>query len=188
MRLFRLSFPLLLLLALAGCDTAEDGGNGGETFPLPTPPNHRASFTYSVGTLMGGGTVDESASETSQDVINDDRFGPGDVASARIRSMSVELNMDQPLGGRVEVGQATLTLSAPGAPDRVVATASDFSMEITSTNVSLRRADLDVENADITEFLQQGTFTGTLTMQVDGATDGTYQFTVTFDVDIEVFV
>ncbi len=187
MRLFRLSFPLVLLLALAGCDSTTDG-DGGETFPLPTPPNHRASFTYSVGALTDGDNVSESASETSQDVINDSRFGPSDVASARIRSMSVELNMDFPGGESIMIDEAVLMLSAPGVSERVVARASDVMLQITTTNASLRRATLNVESADITQFLQEDTFTGTLTLQVGEAGEGNYQFTVTFDVDIEVFV
>lgn len=186
MRLFRLSFPLVLLLALAGCDTTDDGG--AETFPLPTPPNHRASFTYSVGAITDGETVSESANESSQEVINDSRFGPADVASARIRSMSVELNMDFPGGESIMIDEAVLALSASGVSERVVARASNVMLQITTTNANLRRATLNIESADIAAFLQEDTFTGTLTLDVGEAGDGNYQFTVTFDVDIEVFV
>lgn len=189
MTLFRRLLPLAFLipLVLSGCDTADTGGDG-DTFLLPTPPNHSASFVYSAGTLTADQMYSEGRPQSSQGVINDMRFGPSDVASARVRSGTVELNMDFPVGAdqAIMIDEATLTLSAPGVGDQIVARASDVSLSILTTNAQLRRATLDLSDADITEFVQQDSFTGTLTLRVGAAGTSSYQFTVTFDVDVEV--
>ncbi len=189
MTMLRRLLPLALFipLVLSGCDTADTGG---DTFPLPTPPNHRASFVYAAGTLAAGEVYSAGMPQSSQAVINDMRFTPADVASATVRSGTVELNMDFPGGGEnaIMIEEATLTLSAPGVSDQVVARASNFSLSILTTNAQLRRATLDLANADITEFVQQSSFTGTLTLRVADAGPGSYQFTVTFDVNVEVNV
>lgn len=182
-----LPLVFLLPLVLAGCDSSTSGG---ETFPLPTPPNHRASFVYMAGTLQAGGTYTEGKSQSSQAVINDPRFTPADVASATVRSGTVELNMDFPGGqeNAIMIEEATLSLSAPGVGEQVVARSSNISLSILTTNAQLRRATLDLADANITEFLQQDTFTGTLTLRVAEAGTQSYQFTVTFDVNVEVNV
>ena len=189
MTLLRRLLPLALFipLVLSGCDTADDTG---DTFPLPTPPNHRASFVYEAGTLEAGEVYSEGKVQSSQNVINDMRFTPADVASATIRSGTVELNMDFPGGAEnaIMIEEATLTLSAPGVGDQIVARASDVSLSILTTNAQLRRATLNLADADITEFVQQPSFTGTLTLRVADAGPGNYQFTVTFDVNVEVNV
>lgn len=183
MRFLRLAFPLALLLVLAGCDSTDDGG---ETFPLTSERPVR--FTYAVGEIDSGSvfTIDPNDEQSSEEVINDSRFGPADVASATIRSMSVELNMDFPSEATISLDEAVLTLSAPGVSDQVIARGTDFELAIIGTNASLRRAELTVERADITAFLQQETFAGMLTLDVEGADGGSYQFTVSLDVDIEV--
>lgn len=190
MTMLRRLLPLALLvpLVLSGCDTATE--DNGDTFPLPSPPNHRASFVYMAGALEAGEVYTEGLTQSSQAVINDMRFAPEDVASATVRSGTVELNMDFPGGAENEImiEEATLTLSAPGVSEQVVARGSDFSLSILTTNAQLRRVTLDLADADITEFLRQESFTGTLNLRVAGAGEGNYQFTVTFDVAVEVFV
>ena len=190
MTLLRRLLPLAFLipLVLSGCDTADTGGGSEDTFLLPTPPNHRASFVYAAGTLTAGQVYSDGQSQSSQTIINDMRFSPADVASARVRSGTVELNMDFPVGAdqAIMIDEATLTLSAPGVGDQVVARASNIALSILTTNAQLRRASLDLSDADITEFVQQDNFIGTLTLRVGAAGTSSYQFTVTFDVDVEV--
>ena len=84
------------------------------------------------------------------------------------------------------ISQTTLTLSADGVSPQVVARGSDFTLVINTTNAQSRRAVLELTDANITRFLQQETFEATLALDVDGAGDGEYQFTVTFDVDATV--
>lgn len=184
-RLLPLAF--LLPLVFAGCDTTEDGG---DTFPLPTDVNHRASFVYMAGTLSAGETFTDSKTQLSQPIINDGRFEPADIASARIEEGSVELNLDFPGGAENElmIDEATLTLSAPGVGEQVVARGSDFSLAILTTNAQLRREVLELVDADITDYLRQDQFTGTLTLDVAGAGSQAYQFSVTFDVEATVTV
>lgn len=184
-RLLPLAF--LLPLVFAGCDTADDSG---DTFPLPSDVNHRASFVYMAGTLEAGDTFTDSKSQSSQAVINDSRFEPSDIASARIQEGSVELNLDFPGGDENEIviDEAVLTLSAEGVGEQVVARGSDFSLAILTTNAQLRREVLELADADITDFLRQESFTGTLRLEVAGAGSQSYQFTVTFDVDASVTV
>lgn len=189
MTMLRRLLPLALLvpLVLSGCDTADTGGSE-DVFPLTS--ERPAGFVYMAGTLAAGDVYSASQSQSSQTIINDMRFTPADVASARVRSGTVELNMDFPGGSEnvIMIDEATLTVSASGVGEQVVARASNFSLSILTTNAQARRATLDLADADITEFLQQNAFTGTLMLRVAGAGTSSYQFTVTFDVDVEVNV
>jgi hypothetical protein len=188
--MFRRFLPLSLLFALVfvGCDTAED--NGGDTFPLRSDVSHEASFVFDAGSLSAGDTYTASGTQLSQPVINDSNFGPSDIATARIAPGSVELELDFPSGSEHEImiSTATLTLSADGVGEQVVASGSDFSLAILTSNAQFRREVLEIADGDITEYLRQDRFTGTLTLDVAGAGDGDYQFTVTFDVDASVNV
>jgi hypothetical protein len=102
----------------------------------------------------------------------------------------VELNLDFPGGAENElmIDEATLRLSAPGVGDQVVARGSDFSLAILTTNAQLRREVLEIVDGDITDYLRQDQFTGTLTLDVAGAGSQAYQFSVTFDVEASVTV
>ena len=187
MTMFRRLLPLTFLLPLvfAGCDTADNPGE--DAFPLT---NERpAGFTYMAAALEGGDTVTESATETSQDIINDDRFEPSDIASAQIEAGSVELNMDFPFGAENEVlvDEATLTLSATGVAEQVVARGENLTLAINSTTAP-QRLGLELVEADITAYLRQEEFTATLRMDVAEASGEDYQFTVTFDVEASVTV
>jgi hypothetical protein len=184
--MIRRFLPLAFLLpfVLVGCDTADDSGEN--EFPLTG--ERPAGFVYNAGSLSAGETYTESETESSRDIINDSRFEPSEVSSARIESGSVELSLDFPGGSENEVmvESATLTLSASGVGEQVVARGSDFSLAILTTNAQLRRQVLELVDADITEYLQQETFTGTLTLDIVGAGSGDYQFTVSFDVEASV--
>jgi len=188
MIMIRRLLPLTLFFALVsvGCDTADD--TDGDTFPLPSDVSHEASFVFDAGSLGAGDTYTESQTELSQGIINDSRFGPDDIATAQITPGSVELQLDFPGGeeNTIEVSSATLTLSADGVADQVVATGSDFTLAILTTNAQLRREVLEIADGDITEFLQQDSFVGTFSMDVADAGEDEYQFTVTFDVDASV--
>lgn len=185
--MIRRFLPLSLLFAIVfvGCDTAEENG---DTFPLPSDVSHEASFVFSAGPLSAGDTYTESQTELSQPVINDSRFEPADIASAEIAPGSVELQIDFPGGAENEIviDEATLTLDADGVGEQVVARGEDFSLAILTTNAQLRRQVLDIVDGDITAYLQQESFTGTLTLDVADAGEEDYQFTVTFDVDATV--
>jgi hypothetical protein len=179
-----LPLAFLLPLVLVGCDTTEE--NGGDEFPLTG--ERPAGFVYEAGALGAGDTFTGTETESSADIINDDRFEPSDVASARIEAGSVELTLDFPGGAENEllIDEATLTLSAPGVGEQVVARGSDFSLAILTTNAQLRREVLELVDADITRFLRQETFTATLVLDVAEASGADYQFTVTFDVEASV--
>lgn len=181
-RLLPLAF--LLPLVFTGCDTADDTGE--DAFPLTS--ERPAGFVYEAGALSAGESFTGTESESSRDIINDSRFEPADVSSAQIEAGSVELNLDFPAGDDQEIliDAATLTLSAPGVGDQVIARGADFSLAILTTNAQLRRQVLDVVDADITEYLKQETFSATLALDVAGAGSGDYQFTVSFDVEATV--
>jgi len=181
-----LPLALLFTFVLFGCDTTEE--NGGDTFPLPSDVSHQASFVFTAGALNAGDTYTESQTQLSQPVINDSRFEPADIASARIEPGSVELQIDFPGGqeNEITVDEATLTLDADGVGEQVVARGQNFSLAILTTNAQLRREVLDIVDGNITEYLQQDRFTGTLTLDVAGAGEEDYQFTVTFDVEATV--
>ena len=188
MTMIRRFLPLTLLctLVFVGCDTADEPD--GDTFPLRPDVSHEASFVFDAGTLGAGDTYTESQTELSQAVINDSNFGPEDIATAQIVPGSVELQIDFPGGeeNTIDVSSATLTLSADGVADQVVASGSDFSLAILTTNAQFRREVLEIADGDITEFLRQDSFVGTFSMDVAGAGEEEYQFTVTFDVDASV--
>lgn len=179
-RLLPLAF--LLPLVLTGCDTAEEGEN---EFPLTS--ERPAGFTFEADALGSGDTFSGTDVESSNAIINDSRFGPSDVASARIESGSVEINLDFPFGANNEVfaNTVTLTLSAQGVADQIVARGEGITLAINSTTAPQRLV-LGVVDADITEFLQRETFTATLSMDVAEASGDDYQFTVTFDVGVTV--
>lgn len=187
--MIRRLLPLSLLFALVfvGCDTTEENG-GGDTFPLPSDVSHEASFVFTAGILSAGDTYIESQTQLSQPVINDSRFDPADIASARIASGSVELQIDFPGGqeNEIMIDEATLTLDADGVGEQVVARGQNFSLAILTTNAQLRREILSIVDGDITPYLQEDSFTGTLTLDVAGAGEEEYQFTVTFDVEATV--
>jgi hypothetical protein len=189
MTMLRRLLPLALLvpLVLSGCDSTDDTG---DTFPLPTPPNHRASFVFTAGSLEANETSTAGpVTQLSQTVINDSRYGPEDVALARIQSGSVELQLDFPPGAENEVviAEATLLLSASGLGEQVVARGTDITLATISTTAPPRQT-LQVVNADITRYLEQESFTGTLVLDVAGAGSDPYQFTARFDVNVEVNV
>lgn len=183
--MIRRFLPLSLLFAIVffGCDTTEE--NGGEEFPLTE--ERPAGFTYSATSLSAGDTFTGSESESSEDILNDSRFEPSDVASATIVDGSVELNMDFPFGpeNQVVIDEAVLSLSASGASERVVARGEDITLAINSTTAPQRLV-LDIENANVTQYLQQDEFTATLTLDVAEASGEDYQFTVAFDVEVTV--
>jgi hypothetical protein len=176
--------PLALLFAFVfvGCDTAEEDG---EEFPLVGEDN--ASFTFNFDDLAAGETAtSEPQTQLSQDIIDDGRFSPSDVVSARIEEGSVEIEINfPPTGEQIAVSTATLTLDADGLDPQVVARGEDFTLVI-STTTAPQRATLDTVDGDITEFLQQESFTGTLMLDVEEVGDADYQFTVTFDVEATV--
>lgn len=185
MTMIRRFLPLTLLFALVvvGCDTADDPG--GEEFPLTE--ERPAGFTYSAAALASGEMFSGSASESSADIINDTRFEPSDVAGASIAAGTVELNMDFPFGpeNQVVVDEAVLSLSAPGAAERIVARGENLTLAINSTTAPQRLV-LDVVDADVTPYLRQDEFTATLRLDVAEASGEDYQFTVTFDVEVTV--
>lgn len=183
-RTFRLLLALPLLLAVAGCDTTED--NGADAFPLT--PDRNASFRFDAGTLTAGQskTVASNASINSAQFINDSRFGPEDVVSARVRR--VEINLEFPIGQENEVvlDEVTLTLTADGVQDRVVARAQDVTLVINTTSTAARRATLELVSDDIAPFLRQPSFSAELRLDAASAGSGDYEFSVAFPVTIEV--
>lgn len=176
--------PLLALpLLLTACDSGDTGGE--DVFTLPGA--REVEFRFRPAQFNPGQdvAVPSIAAFQSASILTNGTFTyePAQVASARIDG-DVLLLLDQPISAMLstyQLSEITLQLQTAGGAVVNVASRSDF-----SGLGSERRVTLPVSNADVTRFLQQNTFTASLIFDFANAPTAATEFSVEFDVRVEV--
>lgn len=176
--------PVLLLpLLLTACDNADTGGEN--VFTLPGA--REVSFRFQPAQFNPGEDVAVASVGTFQSasILTNGSFTyePSAVTSARIDG-PVLLLLDQPLSAMLstyQLREIVLQLRTSAGATTQVARITDF-----SGLGDARRVEIPVTSADVTRFLQQDAFSATLLFDFDNAPTARTEFSVEFDVRVEV--
>lgn len=160
---------LLLLIVVAGCDSAA----GGNVFLSPRDVTFEFQVDGGNVTVGQQATANSTGSASLQG--NLDGFSLDELVAARVTAVRLRRvsPLSDNLGGLLQSAQVAVTSGST----QQVASGSGFG--------SVTQVNLTTTGADVTAILRQPQFTGRLTFVPAKAVDATYEVTLTLALEVE---